>query len=228
MGLSIISPVYNEEEVISGVVENWIKIVENNHIDDYEIVLCNDGSSDRTAEKLSKLSSKYKQLTICENVPNQGYGAGMKTALKNAAKEWVLTIDSDGQFDLEDGIKMYKADKGNAVFGYREQKKDTRFRVLANHILDHLINLLFRIKKKDPNCAMFLLPTGFFKSLKIHSNGFTFPTEVLLKAHQKNIEFKQFGIKHYKRDGGRSKLNTMKTIFSFLKFLMNMRFSARD
>ena len=96
--LWVIMPVYNEEEAIGSVIDEWEKSLSEN-IAGYTFCILNDGSKDGTLGILRQYETKYPQIKIIDK-PNSGHGQtciyGYKLALNNGA-EWIFQIDSDGQ-----------------------------------------------------------------------------------------------------------------------------------
>src|SRR5881409_749769 len=119
--LSVVAPVYNEAEGIEQVVRYWTEVVRRNNLP-YEIVLANDGSTDSTLQILERLSKEDSCVRFVSYSPNRGYGYALKEAIRASKGELVVTLDSDGQFDLADLPKLMALyhEKGlDFVTGYR-------------------------------------------------------------------------------------------------------------
>jgi hypothetical protein len=99
--LSVCMPAYNEEANLPGMIADVVAIMQA-RFDDFEIVVTNDGSKDRTGEVLQALAAQYPQLKPVDHAVNQGYGAAVFTALSNAGKDVIFFTDSDRQFKLEE------------------------------------------------------------------------------------------------------------------------------
>jgi glycosyltransferase involved in cell wall biosynthesis len=104
---SIVAPVYNEEEGIEQVIRYWIEVIHKNRMN-AEIVLANDGSTDRTLEILQKLSTEVPLVKFVSYKPNRGYGYALRSAIQASNGMWIITLDSDGQFDLADYPSLVK------------------------------------------------------------------------------------------------------------------------
>ena len=99
--VSVCMPAYNEEANLPGMIAD-VAAVMAERFDDFEIVVTNDGSKDRTGEVLRELVQQYPQLHPVDHEVNQGYGAAVFTALSNASKDVIFFTDSDRQFKLEE------------------------------------------------------------------------------------------------------------------------------
>lgn len=130
-------PVYNEEEAISGVIEEWQKTLSEN-VQGYTFCILNDGSKDGTLAILQQYEKKYTEIKIVDKA-NSGHGQtciyGYKLALENNA-EWIFQIDSDGQCDPEYFPQFVQAAEQNKViYGYRQTRDDGLKRSLISRFV---------------------------------------------------------------------------------------------
>jgi glycosyltransferase involved in cell wall biosynthesis len=124
--LSVASPVYNEEKNIEQVVRDWNTILNSADFVS-EIVVTNDGSIDKTLDILTQLKKEITRLKIVNHEKNCGYGQALSSSIKNSSGEWVVMLDSDGQFDLgEYALLLEKArkEKLDGVTGFRKKKQE--------------------------------------------------------------------------------------------------------
>ncbi len=119
-------PVYNEEESISNVIDEWHKALTESKVD-FTFCILNDGSKDNTLNLLKKYESKYPQIKLIDK-PNTGHGqsciTGYKLALEQGA-DWIFQIDSDGQCDprfFPQFVSLAKDHK--AIYGRRKTRDD--------------------------------------------------------------------------------------------------------
>ena len=104
---SIVAPAYNEEENIDNTIQEWQEYIERSGLS-AEIVITNDGSMDNTKKILESLEKKYSNLQVIHFEKNGGYGRALNSSIHSAKGEWLVTIDSDGQFRAEDIQKLIK------------------------------------------------------------------------------------------------------------------------
>ncbi len=119
-------PVYNEEEAISPVCEEWVKALDTSGLN-YTLCILNDGSKDKTLEILTNIAQKHNRIKIIDK-PNSGHGQscvyGYKLALE-AGADWIFQIDSDGQCDPQYFPEVVRlSEKSKAVYGYRKTRDD--------------------------------------------------------------------------------------------------------
>lgn len=227
--LSIVAPVYNEAEGIEQVVQYWLKVLQENSAN-AEIVLANDGSTDGTLEILENLSQKIPLLKVVSYTPNRGYGYALKTAIRASKGQWVITLDSDGQFDLADFpslLKLQNEQQLDFVTGYRMKKRDNLFRVIADRSLNLIVRTMFSVSMRDTNCAMKLIRGDLARTLNIEAKGYPTPTEITVKLITLGAKTSEIGVHHLERLQGQSKLKFFRTIISFFRFLFYLRKKVR-
>ena len=126
--LSIFFPCYNEALNVGAMIEQAVKVGETYGVD-YEIVVVDDGSRDHSAEIVRGWSSKNPKVRLVQHSQNMGYGAALRTGLKNVTKDLVLLTDGDNQFHLNEIEKLFsKIDSCDVVVGYRIQRQDKAYR----------------------------------------------------------------------------------------------------
>jgi len=226
--LSIVAPAYNEEKIIRATLQRWQEVITGDGLS-AEIVVTNDGSSDNTGIILQDILSEYHNLRIETHPRNLGYGQALSTGIQKTKGDYVITLDSDGQFDITDYRKLLaKASEGyDIVTGYRLKKQDTVIRVIADRVLHVLVNFLFGLQLKDVNCALKLFKGAKVRALQIESSGYPAPTELLIKAKAHNYSITEVPVAHYPRTTGTSKLRLLKTGWSTLLFLIYLKFKER-
>ncbi len=195
-----------------------------------ERVVTNDCSSDRTPDILLNLQEEMPNLVIVTHLErNQGYGRALSDAIAASRGEWVATIDSDGQFHPGDLPRLLlkihgkKTGEIDCVAGYRMKKKDSFIRVFADRGLNIIVRVLFGIGHRDTNCAFKLIGGDVIRNLRIETNGFQTPTEIILKLNALGHPMVECGVTHRVREEGASKLKVIRTSMDFFRFLFYLR-----
>tara|TARA_B110000495_G_C23022339_1_gene606760 strand:- start:1885 stop:2391 length:507 start_codon:yes stop_codon:yes gene_type:complete len=157
---------------------------------------------------------------------NRGYGYGMKQAIKIAKGKYLVTIDSDNQYDLSNIKKFFLLfdDKTKCITGHRYKKKDIFIKVLADLALRKIVQFLFNTKLKDTNCALKMIKADVLKSIKLESNDYSLPTEICIKVENKGLKILDIPIKHSFRKKGRSSISLIFTSIKFFKFLLFLKY----
>jgi glycosyltransferase involved in cell wall biosynthesis len=198
--LSIFFPFWNEEENIEAVIAKAVLVAEK-VAEKWEIIMVDDGSSDKTLEIAKKLAKNDSRLVAVTHSKNRGYGAALKTGLLTAKYDLIVFNDGDGQFDLLEVEKFFEK-MGNAdmVIGYRKRRVDSPLRHLLMNMLKVWDLVLFRFKYKDIDCGFKLFKReGLNKILPLESEGAMITTEILAKAKKAHLKIAQVEVNHYPR-----------------------------
>lgn len=223
--VSVAAPAYNEEESIEKVVREWKAVLDRLGMRG-EIVVCNDGSTDRTGEILERLEGEIDELVVVGDGVNRGYGYAASTAIAGCTGEYVATIDSDGQFDLANVEQLFaKLGEGryDGVTGYRKHKNDSLLRVVADRILVTIVRLLFGTRLRDTNCALKLIARERLQALTLESRSFSLPTEICVKLEAEGGTWGECPVDHREREAGASKLKVWSTGWRMLRYLLYLR-----
>jgi glycosyltransferase involved in cell wall biosynthesis len=222
---SIAAPCYNEAEGIEAVLAEWDAVLAARP-EESEIVLCNDGSTDGTREVLERLQAPYPRLRVVNNPTNGGYGRALASAVAATRGAYIITIDSDGQFDLADAFALFaELERGDydGVTGWRRGKKDSVLRILADRCMNLLVRALFGVRLRDTNCALKVVKGDALRALPIEARGYPTPTEICLRLTAGGFRLGELGVTHRERPAGMSKLHPWRTAWSFLRFLVYLR-----
>lgn len=226
MRLAFCMPAYNEEAIIAETVRRCFAALEAAGVEG-EVVICNDCSRDRTGAILAELEPQYPQLVVVTHEgQNQGYGCALRDAIAASSADWIATIDSDMQFAPEEIGRILEAQQRDGVelvVGYRHRKQDSLPRVLADRALNLIVRIMFGVVVHDCNCAYKLVKGDVLRKLRVESNGYSNPTETLLRLHYGGVKFVEVEVTHAKREAGASSLKFFKTAWHFWCFLWYFR-----
>jgi len=198
--ISAVFPAFNEAENIENTVLNTDHYFKEK-VSDYEIIVVNDGSTDDTESILKQLSLSVSNLVIVNHPGNMGYGAALRTGFDKASKDYILLMDSDGQFDIIDLDKFLPFVPENEVLiGYRENRADSLIRSVNAWLYHQYIILLLNLKVKDIDCAFKLFSRKAYNKIKpIKSGGALFSAEFLIKLKRNGYDLKEIPVSHFPR-----------------------------
>lgn len=201
MKVSIIVPVFNEEETI----EEIIRRIEAVSLPiDKEVIVVDDGSLDNTREVLKKIKKEFDFILI-EHQKNQGKGAAIKTGLSQATGDFILIQDADLEYSPEEyPILLGPLLKGEAeiVYGSRNILKNpyfSRIYFLGGQFLTFVFNLLFKTKLTDINTGYKVFKKGILENFNLKEKNFAFCEEVTCKAVKKGYKIKEVPISYTPR-----------------------------
>jgi len=200
--LSIFFPCYNEEGNVESMARRALDVARS-VADDYEVIVVDDGSRDRTAEIALDLAREDPHLRVVRHETNQGYGAALTTGFRSATKELVFYTDGDGQFDLGELPRLVPMIEGvDMVCGYREKRSDPWPRRVNAWLWGMLVNRLFHLRVRDVDCAFKLFRRSVFEHMELTSKGALIDTEILARAARDGRLFLQTPVSHYPRTSG--------------------------
>lgn len=206
-------PCYNEEKNIEELVDK-AKAAMAHITDDFEIILVNDGSRDRTAEVIDRLAQADPRIKGVHHVKNLGYGRAVRSGFKAATKDWVFFSDGDLQFDLTE-LKAFvpHTERSDGVIGYRKKRAEGFGRAGNAYLFKLFVNLVFRLGVRDINCAFKLIRNSRVRQLELISGGAMINTELLLKLKRTGLRFVELPVHHYPRRYGTPTGADIKVIF---------------
>lgn len=227
--LSVFFPAYFDEKNIDKVVESAIKVLDELKLKDYEVIIIEDGSPDKTGEVADRLAEKYPKVRVIHHEKNMGYGSTLKDGFLSAKLDYVFYSDGDNQFDLNE-LKKFVAliPYTDMVIGYRKKKQYSTYRKFTSLSYNYLLRYLFGIDYVDVDCAFKLIRTDLFKKIKIDSVDAFIDAEILLKANRLGYTTTEVGVKHLPRLDGISTgarpsviFNTIREVLAYRKKLKN-------
>lgn len=196
-------PAFNEEANIEPMVEQAFHVLQP-LTQDLEVVVVDDGSRDRTAEKVRALVAKYPSVRLVQHPKNLGYGAALYSGFNAAKKEWILLTDADRQFDLTEVNRLIEhIEEADLVIGYRAPRRDPFHRRLYGWGWNFLVTLLFGSTARDVDCAFKLFKREIFDHITILSRGATFSAEFLVRAQRAGYKIYQVPVSHLPRQAGK-------------------------
>jgi glycosyltransferase involved in cell wall biosynthesis len=168
--LSVAAPAYNEAAGIESVLRNWVEwLSQAPGLNAFEIVVCNDGSEDNTKEVLDLLGAEFSSVRPVHHNVNQGAAAALSTAIRNTRYDWVLLIDSDGQYGIDNLNLLASAierDNSKAAIGVRVKKHDSAFARIGSRGSSWLCNFFHGTHYRDFSCALKLVEGDLLRSLR--------------------------------------------------------------
>ena len=230
--LSYVMPCYNEEASLPYTVP---KLVESFREAGFrlELVLVNNGSTDRTADVIAELQARYPDERIVKHTVevNEGYGNGVLRGLEVATGPWIGVIPADGQVDAEDVVRLFEAVSvtDSAVIG----KVRRRFRMdgFRRKVVSIAYNAFARtlwpsIDSIDLNGTPKIIPRPVLELLELESRGWLLDPEIMIKAHYMGVRILEFNVFSRMRGNGLSHVRA-ETMWEFFVNLLRFRFSRR-
>lgn len=222
--LSIYFPAYFDENTVEPLTRACIDVAKK-LTDDYEILIIDDKSPDKTGEIADRLAKEFKEVCVIHHSENMGVGQAMISGYKNASKEWVFYTDGDAQYDVSElPLLAEHANNFDVIIGYRLKRAEGFKRVFTSRSFHFLIFLLFGIHFKDIDCSFKLVHRRFLDKVSFHTNSGLVDAELLIQAKRLKFPVKEVGVHHYKRKFGASHCLRLNLIVSMLLDMLKLRF----
>lgn len=230
--ISFFLPAYNEEENIEKSVMD-VKTILEKIAQEYEVIIVDDGSKDKTGKIADGLSRKFRsKIKVVHHKPNRGYGGALKSGFEASRFEWVAFADSDGQFDYSEIIKFIeeqKATGADLVLGIRGQRADSMIRKLFTLVWSKILpRILLGLKVTDYSCGFKLIRKQVYEKVQplIGEEKVT-QIELLTKAQRAGFKFSEIKIKHLPRVYGHQTGADIKVIMKSIRDLLKLWYQLR-
>jgi dolichol-phosphate mannosyltransferase len=211
--ISVVMPVYNEELNIQLLVEeinsNLNKIIKN-----FEILIIDDASTDRSKIVIKELAKNYDyKIKLIENKTNRGQSYSIYKAIKNASFDTIVTIDGDGQNNPADIPKILDIYFNNSnlslVGGIRINRKDNFLKIISSKVANNIRKLILDDNCNDTGCSLKIFDKNVFLLFPFFDGMHRF-LPALFSGFSKKTLF--INVDHRKRIHGKSKYGTMKRL----------------
>ncbi|MFH0937197.1 MAG: glycosyltransferase family 2 protein [Candidatus Daviesbacteria bacterium] len=215
--LSVFFPAYNEEKNIGQTLEQANEVLKGLNLKNYEIIVIDDGSKDKTGEIVKKLQKNNRYIRLITHNPNKGYGEALKSGFYNSKYDWITFTDADGQFDFSEINKFIeKEEETNAdlVIGFYLDRKVSISTKITSKVWELVIFMLFGLKVKDIDCGFKLISKRVIEKMsKLRSQrGAFISSELLIKAKKARFKIVEVGVHHYPRAAGKGTGRSVKVI----------------
>src|SRR3989344_8680868 len=222
--LSIVVPVFNEEESLGAFYKELVQKVLQLEID-FEVIFVDDGSTDGSLSILKKLEEENKNIRIFSFRKNRGKAEALSLGFGKTRGDFIVTLDSDLQ-DRPDQIeKLIKKSKEgwDLVSGWRKNRKDSFAKNISSKIFNFVSSFFWSLKVNDLNCGLKLYKTEAAKSLNLYGGTHRF---IPLILHQEGFSVTEVPVVHDKRKLGKSKYGFSK-VFTEIPDMFTMLFLSR-
>jgi glycosyltransferase involved in cell wall biosynthesis len=230
--LSVFFPAYNEEKNIKKTVLDAKRVLEK-ITNNWEIVIVDDGSYDKTGEIADSLSKKFRsKIRVVHNKPNRGYGGALKSGFEASKYSWIAFSDSDGQFNFSEISKFINKQKetnADLVLGIRIKRADSFIRKVFTWGWSIVLpRILFGLRVTDYSCGFKMIKKNVYESVQpLVGEEKVTQIEMLVKAQRKGFKFAEVGVHHYPRKFGHQTGADLKVIARSVRDLFKLWWKIR-
>ena len=235
--LSIIIPVFNEDNFLNRLFINLIKYFDNENT---EVIFINDGSTDNSKniiEKFIKDKAKKFEVKLLSFEKNQGKGKAVREGMKLATGNYLLLQDADLELDIKDSRELYDIiqsdDEIKCIFGSRylsgKLKKNKNYlNEFIGRFNSFLFNLLFNQSLSDLHCGAKIISKDLINNLKLTIKDFGFEIDIASQIARQNYDIYEYGISYFARTRSQGKKITWVDGIKSYFYLFKTRFLQND
>ena len=219
MKISIVIPLFNEDESIAELVE-WIEKVMAENKFSHEIILIDDGSKDASWQKIKELSNKYSEVKGIKFRRNYGKSAGLNVGFSHAQGDVIITMDADLQDSPEEIPSLYNMiinDDYDLVSGWKKKRYDPITKTLPTKLFNWATRKMSGIRLNDFNCGLKAYKNEVVKNIEVYGEMHRY-----IPVIAKNAGFSKIGekvVKHQSRKYGKTKFGWERFINGLLDLL---------
>lgn len=220
--LSLIVLCYNDCQSLPYLVDEWSFVLAET-FSDYEIILVNDGSLDKTGSVCDQLVDKYQKVKVVHHPQNRGVGAGMATGISHSKMDWIAYTDGDGQYVAEDlrALNFLLGDY-DVISGVRVKRADPKIRSFISGFYNFLVRHLFQVSFTDVNSGLKIYSRKVIEKIGSPvSKGPFYDAEMMVKSVKKEFRVLETPINHRPRKYGQPQGASIKSIRRTFKSLLN-------
>jgi glycosyltransferase involved in cell wall biosynthesis len=222
---------WNEEEYIDRALAAGHRaartLVEKGDIGDYELIVVDDASTDRTGEIADARAAADPHVRVVHHPKNRKLGGAMKTGFQEATGDLILYTDADLPFDMAElprAVRLLRDYDVDLVSAYRfDRTGEGYLRILYTFVYNLLIRTMFGVKARDINFAFKLCRASLFDHVELKSEGSFIDAELVIRATRMGFEMLQFGVDYFPRTRGVSTLSSPGVIWTILTEMRDLR-----
>ncbi len=225
--ISIVVPALNEEMNLEGTVQE-IHAEISKHFEDYEVVIVDDGSTDRTGEIADRLAKADPRVRAVHNGSNKGLGASYFRGVKEASKEYVVMVPGDRENSLEGMMPLWPLLGTADIIAPYTANPEVRpwSRQVFSRFGTFTMNTLFGIGLRYYNGTV-VHRLATLRTIEVKSTGFLYQAESLIRLIRRGATVKEVGITIRARPGGKSKVFKPKNLWSVTCTLSRLLWTVR-
>ncbi len=229
--LSVFYPMWNEEAYIERALAFGKRacedLVESGDIRDYELIVIDDKSTDRTPEIADAMAAADPHVRVIHHERNRKLGGSMKTGFAAATGDLVLYTDADLPFDMAElprAVRLLREYDVDIISAYRfDRTGEGSLRAIYTLVYNALIKALFGVKVRDINFAFKLCRRRIFDHVELKSEGSFIDAELVIRSTRLGFEIMQMGVDYFPRTRGESTLSSPGVILTIVKEMWMLR-----
>ena len=223
--LSLFFPAWNEEDYVERAVTRATQVL-SRLTDDWELIIVNDASTDRTKEIAQELARQNPRIKVVSHETNLKLGGAMKTGFTHSTKDIVVYSDIDLPWDLrelERALHLMDYLEADMICAFRfDRTSEGPKRIVYSFVYNTLIRGLFGVQIKDINFSFKVVRRSVLEALELKAEGSFIDAELVVKATKLGFKVFQMGVDYFPRTRGISTLASPSVIAKMMRELVGL------
>jgi glycosyltransferase involved in cell wall biosynthesis len=201
--VSLFFPVFRDERSVRTVAEKALRLLPE-LCSDYEIIIVDDGSPDRSGAIADELAREHAAIRVIHHETNRGYGAAVRSGLAASRFDYVCLTDGDDEYEVEDFRKLLALrHRYDLVITFRYKKIYSSSRIFISWVYNKLLRLLFRMPFRDVSTGLRMIRKSVVDELALESTSPFVGAEIAIKTMLKGYPIGEVGIQTFPRAFGK-------------------------
>ena len=220
--ISLFFPVFNDENTVRIVAEKAIQVLDE-IAEDYEILIIDDCSPDKSGIIADELSRQYNKIRVIHHEKNSGYGAAILTGLNNSQFEFICFTDGDDEYDVTDLKKLLKLrEYYDLIITFRYERMYSSWRIFVSKTYNLLLRFLFKVRYRDISTGLRMIRKSLLDEISIQSTSPFIGAEITIKTMLKGYRVGEVGIQTFPRAFGKGASVSFSNIWKTIKDMMKI------
>lgn len=214
---SLFFPVYKDEKTVARVTQKAVDLFQRLNVD-YEIIIINDHSPDRSGEIAEELSRANPKIRVIHHAENLGYGSAIRRGLLESRGEIICFTDGDDEYDIYDFLRLLKLESFyDLIITFRYKKLYSSKRQFISFVYNLVLRSLFRTNFRDISTGLRIIRKSLVNELNLQSTSPFIGAEITIKSMLKGYRIGEVGIQTFPREFGSGSSTSAKNIMATMK-----------
>ncbi len=215
--ITLFFPVYKDERTVASVTEKSVEVL-SQLTENWEILIIDDGSPDRSGEIADELAKANPKIRVIHHETNLGYGAAIRRGLGEAHGEWIYFTDGDDEYDVFEFLRVHKIrDFYDLIITFRYKKLYSSKRQFISHVYNIVLRFLFKIRYRDISTGLRAMRKTLAQELVLSTNSPFIGAELTIKSDLKGYRIGEMGIQTFPREFGKGASTSFRNIAATIK-----------
>jgi len=221
-GISLVIPVYNEEENIKKAVRDALSVLPQ-LTGDFEIIIVESGSTDNSAAVVDQLAKDNESVRAIHQEAKMGLGSALKEGFGAARYEYIFYTDGDNPFQMSEFARGFPLlQEADIVCGYRRNRQDPPIRAFTSKVFNFLVRTMFGVKVRDVQIGFKMMRKSIFDRVKLTTASMFIDAELLIKAQKAGYRITELDVEYLGKPSGKSSV-TFRDILKIARDLIRYK-----